>query len=685
MIFLTKSFSEFTKALSAKHYLVLFICFILYLCNSTVNAQAFCNNPLGTLAPNLTWQYQSHTALGYYTFNATAGCTYEFTYCSGNAPSASYSGDTYITVSTGATTGALVTNDDYCGLGSYLSWTAPSTGLFYFNVGNCCSPQCGAVATRTFGYRSTNCSGATPAPTGITATNNTICSGQSVTLTAIGAFGTQYWYTGSCGGAQVGTGATLTVSPNATTTYFVNNNNGGQFGPSCASITITVNPSPAAPTVSGNTVFCGSASTTLTASGGTNYVWYSNAAGTTQVSTSASFTTPVLNTTTTYYVSTTTGGVVQLPTYTFTTCGATGRFGPSQAQVNSAYSGTTLAGQVTSNAGIQLWTVPTTGTYVIETRGAKGFGTNGGRGARMIGTFNLTAGQQLKIVVGQQAPAPIATYSNQFGGGGGSFVTFANNTPLIVAGGGGGSHALTFNNNSNGLIVTNGGNGLNGPTNGAGGTAGAGGATAGSADGGGGLNGNGAGTGGGLSFINGANGGSSIGIGGFGGGGGTSSWNNRRAGGGGGYSGGGGAGSTTTGYPEGGGGGSFNNGTNQSNTAGFNNVDGQVIISGQGNAGCASALVPVTITINPSPTITTAGTTICSGQTATLTATTNMVGGTFTWSPGNLTGASINVSPNSTTQYTVTYTLAGCGTVTATATVTVNPSPAAPTANNVTL
>ena len=140
-----KTRASFLKISSA------FILFFVLGFSSQVNAQAFCNNPLGAIAPNLTWQYQSHTALGYYTFNATAGCTYEFTYCNANAPLASYTGDTYITISNGIVSGALVTNDDYCGLGSYLSWTAPSSGLFYFNVGNCCSPQCGNVATRTFG------------------------------------------------------------------------------------------------------------------------------------------------------------------------------------------------------------------------------------------------------------------------------------------------------------------------------------------------------------------------------------------------------------------------------------------------------------------------------------------------------------------------------------------------------
>jgi len=122
------SFSNARYFWVRKSFLAVF--FVLLSCLNVARAQAFCNNPLGSLAPNLTWQYVSHNALGYYTFNATAGCTYQFTYCNSLAPSASYSGDTYITISSGIVSGALVTNDDYCGLGSYLSWTAPSTGLF---------------------------------------------------------------------------------------------------------------------------------------------------------------------------------------------------------------------------------------------------------------------------------------------------------------------------------------------------------------------------------------------------------------------------------------------------------------------------------------------------------------------------------------------------------------------------
>ena len=61
-------------------------------------------------------------------------------------------------------------------------------------------------------------------------------------------------------------------------------------------------------------------------------------------------------------------------TYTFTNAGATGRYGPTQSQVNSTYSsGNSLNGSVTVNTqGIQEWTVPANGTYTIEVWGARG-------------------------------------------------------------------------------------------------------------------------------------------------------------------------------------------------------------------------------------------------------------------------------------------------------------------------
>jgi hypothetical protein len=65
---------------------------------------------------------------------------------------------------------------------------------------------------------------------------------------------------------------------------------------------------------------------------------------------------------------------------------------------------------------------------------------------------------------------------------------------------------------------------------------------------------------------------------------------------------------------------------------------------------------------------------ICTGGNSTLTATPSSAGGTFLWTPGNLTTQSISVSPSSTVTYTVTYTLFGTS-ASATTTVTVNVSP----------
>ena len=82
-------------------------------------------------------------------------------------------------------------------------------------------------------------------------------------------------------------------------------------------------------------------------------------------------------------------------TYSFTTAGATGRTGPNQTQINTAYSGTSLAGQVTINTqGIQEWTVPSTGKYqiiAVGAAGANGNGSTGGYGASQTIEATLTS------------------------------------------------------------------------------------------------------------------------------------------------------------------------------------------------------------------------------------------------------------------------------------------------------
>ena len=132
-------------------------------------------------------------------------------------------------------------------------------------------------------------------------------------------------------------------------------------------------------------------------------------------------------------------------TAVFTSLGASGRHGPTS--LGSHYTGQDHDGQVTLSSGIQHWTVPYTGEYKIEAVGAAGgYGTdsnNGkyrGRGARMIGTFNLSKGEIIQILVGQEGG--INSAKKRSGGGGGTFVVRGSNTPLIIAGGGGGLKAV---------------------------------------------------------------------------------------------------------------------------------------------------------------------------------------------------------------------------------------------------
>ena len=300
-------------------------------------------------------------------------------------------------------------------------------------------------------------------------------------------------------------------------------------------------------------------------------------------------------------------------TFTFTNCDATGRDGPSQSDCNSEYSGTSLEGLVTVSSGVQTWTVPSTATYTIEVWGAQGGGagadnTVGGLGAYLKGDFNLSAGDVIKILVGQAG----GTVNYAGGGGGGTFCVTSDNTILIIAGAGGGGFGHTDNSRGysqggNGLTGTSGGNsstpsgsygsaasGSGGGNKSMGGSNGYGGG-GGVAGGGGGLYGDG-GNGYdpwgddsyGSGFLNGGSGGeesnnSYNNRGGFGGGGSgahSSSALNGYGGGGGGYSGGGGGSLSGSSSGNGGGGGSYNSSsTNTASTEGTREGHGQVVIT----------------------------------------------------------------------------------------------------------
>jgi len=312
-------------------------------------------------------------------------------------------------------------------------------------------------------------------------------------------------------------------------------------------------------------------------------------------------------------------------TFTFTTMGATGAFGPTvvtYSQTPPGWSG--LYG------GIQYWTVPNSGIYnfVIAGAGSPAVQTFSGdflagSGFVLTASYFLTAGTLLAILVGQMG----IVSTSAAGGSGGSFVAIVNGTdsaslltavPLFVAGGASGV-GIGNNQNVNANNTTSGNSGGIGPPrfSGLGGTGGYGGGTAtnsgySAAGGGAGFWGNGAVSLNGSpsnppaqSFINGGQGETNFtGKGGFGGGAaslGLGDGAGRSIGaGGGGYSGGGagGTGSTGTG---GGGGGSYDITGMYSGSAKNSGLPGYVIISFpvviSGNAYSSNSLTTPTLNV----------------------------------------------------------------------------------------
>jgi hypothetical protein len=258
---------------------------------------------------------------------------------------------------------------------------------------------------------------------------------------------------------------------------------------------------------------------------------------------------------------------------TFGTGGQSGWSGPNISQARNAIGNPSWASSYLnmSAQGVQLWTVPQSATYRIETMGSRGgqsqcWGPRGGYGSRMRGDFSLTQGQVLKLVVGQYGQPNC--YDG--GGGGGTFVATDGNSPLIVSGGGGGGSA------SGGSIDC--GTTQNTATNPFGqgnNTPGYGGGNCTTSGGGGGFYGNGGNccSWGGTGFTGNARGGDAQAQGGYGGGGAGGGTNG--SGGGGGYTGGHG---TCWSYASPGGA-SYNAGSNQSNSGSAGGGDGYIQIT----------------------------------------------------------------------------------------------------------
>ena len=141
--------------------------------------------------------------------------------------------------------------------------------------------------------------------------------------------------------------------------------------------------------------------------------------------------------------------ITGIPTrFEFTTSGRTGSNGPPIDQVQSSY----MMNITMQTQGIQLWTVPVSGLYEIIAAGAGIGHMSRGRGAIVSTVHTLTAGQRIKILVGQSPTDPTS-------GAGGTFVATDTDVPILVAGGGGGGFNIFPTQNGgtqDGVLTTSG-------------------------------------------------------------------------------------------------------------------------------------------------------------------------------------------------------------------------------------
>ena len=158
--------------------------------------------------------------------------------------------------------------------GNSTTLTASGASTYFWNTGvSTASVTLTPSAASNYTVTGTNTNGCSntqtvtvnvnPLPVVIISGNNSVCNGNSATLTAGGA-STYSWNTGSSNNP-------LIVTPVSTAVYTVTGTNANNCS-NTATFTLTVNPLPLV-NITGNTTVCSGQSTTLTASGATGYVW----------------------------------------------------------------------------------------------------------------------------------------------------------------------------------------------------------------------------------------------------------------------------------------------------------------------------------------------------------------------------------------------------------------------------
>src|SRR5205085_1571347 len=261
-------------------------------CNITASDSSICAGGSVTLTATggLSFLWSTSATTASITVNPTATTTYTVTVTNGNGCTSTCA--ITITVTPPPTCSITPANPSICVGGSSTLTASGGTSFLWSNAATTASITVNPTATTTYTVTVTNANGCTsscsttvtinPAPVcNITPANPSICVGGSSTLTATG--GTSFLW------SNAATTASITVNPTATTTYTVTVTNANGCTSSCSTI-VTINPAPVCSITPANPSICVGGSSTLTASGGTSFLW-SNAATTASITVNPTATT----------------------------------------------------------------------------------------------------------------------------------------------------------------------------------------------------------------------------------------------------------------------------------------------------------------------------------------------------------------------------------------------------------